>query len=91
MIHIDKIFNQGMNYEAYFCINIYLVKEMRWSLITKIFNDDQVSILRAIIDAGVTVDQISDRLLEFGSVTKANKEDAIFYVFTILLKGKNKR
>ena len=79
-----------MNYDVYFCIHIYLVKEIRWSLITKIFNDDQVSILRDIIDAGATVDQISDSLLKFGSITKTNREDAILYVFTMLLKGKNR-
>ena len=63
---------------------------MRWTLITKIFNDDQFSIIREIIDAGATVDQISDIFLKFGSITNANKEVAIFYVFSILLKGKNR-
>ena len=60
---------------------------MRWSLITKIFNDDQVSILREIIDAGATVDQISDILLKFGPITQSNRQDALYFVYTMLLKG----
>ena len=46
--------------------------------------------VRKFIVAGATIDQISDILLKFGAITVANRDDAIAYVFTMLLKGKNR-
>ena len=67
-------------------ILLFAVKDLRWASINQLFDGAQIKSLQDVIDAGATVDQVSDLLLQFGAITHRNKEEAIFYVFTLLLK-----
>ena len=66
----------------------FAVKEFKWASVNQLFDGAQIKSLQDVIDAGATVDRVSDLLLQFGPITQHNKEEAILYAFTLLLKGK---
>lgn len=57
-------------------------------MINKLFDDKQISTLKHFIDHGVTPEEIAAALMNFGSVTRSNREDALMSVYCELLKGK---
>ena len=64
------------------------MKKLRWTLINLLFTGAQIEGLQNVIDAGATIDQISEVLLRFGPITKSKREDALNFAYTMLLKGK---
>ena len=67
---------------------LVVVKEMRWVVIKKLFDENQNSILRHCIEVEATsVDEISEKLIQFGDITTSNKMDALMRVYSMLLNG----
>ena len=61
---------------------------MRWTLLNKIFDHNQISDLQKLIDLKATsVDEISDTLIKFGYRTQNIREEAFLSVYSHLLKG----
>ena len=67
----------------------FLVENIRWTLINKIFEKEQVASLQQLIDSKATsVDDISEVLMTFGEITRTRREDALLSVYSMLLNGK---
>lgn len=75
-------------YISSFIFFLVAVKEMRWVVIKKIFDEDQISKFHHHIDTGATsIDEISEKLVQFGVITTSNKIGALMSVYSMLLKG----
>ena len=70
---------------------VKVVKEVRMTLLTKLFTVEQMFLFRNLMDAGVTIDQICDILLKFGTIIASNRDNALICVQAELCKGKKRK